>query len=371
MRLRYIFFTVIIAGQVFLYGSFWSRVDVATADFPAYYVAATLWKSGANPYHLKQQCQLESRIIKEGCIPYAHPPYLLPLIAAVSTSDYATSYWRWSTVLIVFALLSAIPLYFLKREAITTFQALLFFPLLMSIFMGNDTVVVLLSIALWVWLINDNKDFWSGLALSLGLVKPQLILLLAVPLLFSRRKAFAGFCVGGSVLTLLSFALVGPSGFRSIVELTLLTAKGEGFGFYQERMVNFTGILARNGINTVWAWPLFLIAIAGICILWRKRGITPASLSLAIVITVFACPHVHAYDLALLAIPLTFVHSLAPALGTLAMLSAFAMHREYVGAYVLLAALSAILSRQIIHNGRGLFRIKRTNTPSLSEMTAR
>jgi hypothetical protein len=311
-------------------------MNTASGDFPAYYATARLWASGQNPYNLSEQCRIQSTIINDGCIPFAHPPYLLPVIAALSNSNYATSYWRWCAFLILVSLLCWFPLYQVTRDSQTVLQALLFFPLMIGLFMGIDTIVVFLAVALWLWLINSNKDFWAGMALAVGLVKPQLIVMLALPLLFSRRKAFLGFCVGGAVLTFSSLGLVGIQGFRGIIELTSLTAKGQGFGFYQERMGNFMGILARAEISPFWAWPVFAIAIAVIALVWRRFGLNPQSIALAMVLTLFASPHVHGYDMALLIIPVMFIHPLAPAIATIVTIVAYSIHREYLGFDVLL-----------------------------------
>jgi hypothetical protein len=82
-------------------------------------------------------------------------------------------------------------------------------------------------------------------------------------------------------------------------------------------MFNTTGILARLGINTVWAWPIYAAGIAGLSIYLRKHRITLSSISFAVLVTVVICPHLFAYDLSYLVLPLIGVHPLGIFVGSL------------------------------------------------------
>lgn len=273
----------------------------------------------------------------------AHPPVMLPILSIVSSSNFTKSYWRWIFVLLAASVAAFVVLWKLSGNGPGSAQSLIFYPLVLSIYFGNDTPIVLLAVVLWAWLlVDERRDFLAGLALSLTVIKPQLAIILAVPLLFSKPKSFLGFCVGGLAFTGFSLALIGSDGFTGIVNITRIMASGKGYGIYQTTMVNTTGIFARAGLSPFWSWPLFLFATAGLCVFWRYHGGNIATISLSLIGALFFSPHVHPYDLALLAIPLVFAHRLAPLLASLIMLLVAPFNAGYIGAFILFVPLTSI-----------------------------
>jgi hypothetical protein len=350
-RTKSFFPWLVIAAQIFIYGHFWYGADKTTTDFPAFHAVGLLWKSGQQPYDLEKQCRVEKEVNPaQPCLPFAHPPILLPAMALTSDSDYVASYWRWTMLTTILLCLCLIPLYFLSRDLPVTIQSILFFPAMFGLWMGQDNALVLLAVVLFAWLIKSNQDFLAGAALSLGAVKPQLILVLAIPLIFSRVKAFFGFATGGLVLLLFSLALVGIEGLKGILRLTALMSKIQGYGVWPEGMYNVTGILARAGLNHFWTWPLFIVAILFICILWNRKGLNSATISIAIIVTVFTAPHGHLWDLSLLIIPLLRLHRLAPTLGSLIIIATFPFGITYTIAYAMMLALALLHYRKLDEN---------------------
>lgn len=338
----------VIAAQLLIYGPYWYRADKSTTDFPAFHATALVWKSGQQPYNLENQCRTEKEINPaQPCLPFAHPPILLPLMALASNSDYNSSYWRWTFITGLMLLLTLIPLYFLTRDLIISVQSILFFPAMFGLWMGQDNALVLLAVVLFALLLKMDRDFLAGLALSLGAVKPQLLLVLGIPLLFCRIKAFLGFCAGCAILVLFSLALVGFDGLRGILQLTNLMSRIQGFGVWPEGMYNVTGILARAGVNHFWSWPVYGLAIVAVSLLWKRKGITPATLSIALVLSVFTAPHVHLWDLSLLIIPLLLLHRLAPAIGSLIVIAAFPFGMTYIVTYGMMLGLVILYYRQL------------------------
>ena len=205
---------IFIVLQIVLYAAAWRTVLPKETDFPAFYSAARLWEQGTNPYDLEKQCAAQIPIRGVPCLPFAHPPVLLPLLSTVSSDNFAGSYYRWTIVLLVVVVACVFPFYKISRQWQTSIQSILFLPIVISLALGQDTPFILLSVLLWLWLLGEGKDFWAGLFLSLSVIKPQIAILLGVPMLFARPRAFAGFCAGGLALLLFSFALVGADGFR-------------------------------------------------------------------------------------------------------------------------------------------------------------
>src|SRR5689334_17495403 len=178
--------------QVVLYVAAWRTVLPNESDFPAFYSAARLWHEGANPYDLEQQCSKQLPIRGEPCLPFAHPPVLLPLVSLISGGDFVRSYYRWTTVLLVAVLVCLIPLYKISKQWQLSIQSILFLPIVIALALGQDTPFILLAVLCWLWLLGERQDFLAGLVLSLSVLKPQVAILLGLPLLFSRPKAFSG-----------------------------------------------------------------------------------------------------------------------------------------------------------------------------------
>ena len=351
MRKHSLFPWLVIAAQLFIYGHFWYGADKTTTDFPAFHATALVWKSGQQPYDLENQCRVEKQVNPvQPCLPFAHPPILLPAMAAVSDWNYVASYWRWTLFTSFLLVLCLIPLYFLSKDLPRAVQSMLFFPAVFGLWMGQDNALVLLSVLLFVWMLKVDKDFLAGAALSLGVVKPQLVLVLAVPLIFSRVKAFLGFFTGGFILVIFSLALVGTAGLKGILNLTVLMSKIEGFGVWPEGMYNVTGILARSGLNHFWVWPIFLLAIVSVCILWKRKNLNLATISIGIIVSIFTAPHVHLWDLSLLILPMLTLHRLAPAIGSLIIIATFPFGVTYAITYAMMLTL-AILHYRTLKSG--------------------
>src|SRR5687768_6712255 len=71
------------------------------SDFAAFYSAALLWKQHQNPYDHSRSCAIQTRAGNLLCLPFFHPPVLLPLLSIVSDDNYEASYLRWSAILLI------------------------------------------------------------------------------------------------------------------------------------------------------------------------------------------------------------------------------------------------------------------------------
>jgi hypothetical protein len=331
-----LFSLFILVGLIIFYFTIWRSVRSELTDFPPFYAAARLLQSGENPYNVENQCRVQGEVRSDLCMPFNHTPVLLPLIASITNQDYVASYKRWSLILLIVVALSFIPAYYLSRNFDSSVQALLFVPVFISITQGQDTAFILLAVFLWTWLLMRKMDFWAGIALSLAVLKPQIALLLALPLLFSRPKAFVGFCVGSLAAALFGLWLVGPSGYLGLIEIAKLTARGQMAGLNHVDMYSAAGILARVGISPTWVWLVFALTLVAVSLLWRKWNGSVHSLSLGIIGTIIAAPHLLFHDLAMLTVPIYLVHPFAPIIATFILLSFRALGAPYLGAYVVI-----------------------------------
>lgn len=334
---------VFILLQVILYVAAWRTVQPKETDFPAFYSAARTWANHHNPYSLEEQCRVQLPIRGVPCLPFAHPPVLLPLISLVSSEDFNWSYYRWSLVLVLVTAICIVPIYYLCGDWKLTFQTILFFPVIVAITLGQDTPFILLAVFLWLWLLTTKRDVLSGLALSMAVVKPQIAILLAVPLLFSRPKAFAGFGLGASMLTVYSFALVGAEGFRGLLQIVEVMSEGEGYGINPRVMLNATALLVRSGLSMAWSWPVFIVGVLAISIYWKRNGTNLKELSVGIILALFCAPHLHFHDLSLLGPSLVLTNPLVAILSSIVLLVGYAFALQQWLGYALMVALLLLL----------------------------
>lgn len=346
----------ILAVLLILYFSEWRRNDLRPSDFAAFYSGAILWEQGHQPYDPQAVCDVQARIGVPVCLPFFHPPVLLPLISAVSNGDYAGSFLRWAVVLSVVLVLCAIPLQKLAScDLLDVLLYLTFFPVFVSILQGQDTAFVLLGVLLCAFFLRDGKDNLAGIALGLTVLRPHLAIAISIPILFARPKAFRAFFLTGLVLVVYSLALVGPEGFRGILNTVLITAKDADATTQQRAMYNLVGIFSRLGISAFWAWPIYIGSIVLISILWRRRGITLSTFGLCILCALFTSPHLHAHDLSLLLVPLLAWPAFSTPLLSIGFIAAivFAFEHLFVYALMLTIALTSE-STQFIFGVRSL-----------------
>jgi hypothetical protein len=324
---------------VLFYISSFRKIDPRPSDFGAFYSGAILWESGIPAYDLPSACRIQSQVGVPVCLPFFHPPILLPILSAVSNSDYRASFYRYAGILLLVTFVCAIVLRYLIKSWLDAFLYASFIPLFASIIQGQDTVFVLLGILIGLYLLLRDHDSYAGIAFSLTALRPHWAIFLAFGLLLARPKAFRTYLLCGFVLVVYSWLLVGTDGFRDLLNVTLLSAKGIDASTNQGKMYNLVAILTRLNVSPFWAWPFFTAAMICVGLLWRKFEITLQTFSIGIVLMLFFSPHLHTHDLSLLIIPLfVWPAAVAPMLSILFIASSV-FHVEQPFIYMLMAAL--------------------------------
>jgi hypothetical protein len=324
---------------VLFYISVFRTTDPRPSDFAAFYSGAILWENGMPAYDLPSACRVQSQVGIPLCMPFFHPPILLPILSAVSNSDYRSSFYRYAVILLLVSVLCAIVLGYLIRSWLDAVLYSSFIPLFTSILQGQDTAFILLGILIGLYLLLKDRDSYAGIAFSLTALRPHWAIFLAFGLLLARPKAFRTYLLSGVVLVVYSWLLVGTEGFRDLLDVTLLSARGIDASTNQGKMYNLVAILIRLKISAFWAWPFFIAAMIFVGLLWRKFAITLQTFSIGIVLMLFLSPHLHAHDLSLLIIPLlVWPAAVAPMLSILFVASSV-FHVEQAFIYLLMAGL--------------------------------
>lgn len=329
--------------QLSLYGaylvSYVRSGQVRGADFRWFYAVGMAMRQDGpgSAYDLRlagiEQARVAGKPVgTEALLLPNHPPFVFPLMALLAGLEYSSAYL---VNFLLTYLVTALVLVRLARELRArgwraferlAFLAglLLFEPFFISALKGQDTYLLLIGGLLLFAGFQKERDWLAGLGLALTLVRPQVALVLALPFLFDRRRVFWWFLAGGLAFGLLSFALVGWNGAQQFVAVLRLSTGVQGYDADEKAMVDSVGLLLRLlpglGLETIHAlgWGLFGAATVGACLAWRfARPVRLWHLCLSLVLALFAAPHLHYHDLAVLAAPLAAVALLAVRRGRL------------------------------------------------------
>jgi hypothetical protein len=327
---RRIFVIAGITALVLSYIGLWIRlindpVERTGADFIHFYSAGRVAQRYgiSHVYNLELQQEVEEEqvgfdLAPGQVLPFNHLPFLIPILEGLMSENYVASFYRWDFLMsALFVLGIGILSQSLKQTGLDRNSILvaavggfLFLPVFVSLQNGQDTALVFLGTAIWVYGLFSGRDMFAGVGLSLTTARPHIALMLAIPMLICYRKVFLGFLFGTGVLAVFSVLLLGVDGTKEFINILILTAGGNWYGTHQEAMLNLIGLLLRtlpleaNTIRLI-GWIFYGIAIIVLCMLWSRKGdLQDGRLGLTVTLAVFAVPHLHFHDLALLLIPI-------------------------------------------------------------------
>jgi hypothetical protein len=288
--------------------------DVGNVDFIQYWAAHRLMRAGQDPYDSRLVLALERAQGLPGTEPQLgwNPPWLVTMMSPILALPMRASAMLWLGINIVFALLIGLLTTRTYRGGAAMRPALLpafflFLPLIVNLHFGQVGLLLALSAAAFLYLVQRRRDFWGGLLLVPLTVKPHLTYLL-VPLLVywtlagRRWRAPLGLLLGFVVLV--ACTNVRYPGSISAWMTGMQTRAPTAYvaatlvGMVRLLLVFVTGQLPR--------WPL--VAIPGIALiaatvwlLWRRprpdlRRLLPPLLALSL----FTSPYGWLFDQCLL-----------------------------------------------------------------------
>ena len=328
---RRVFVITGLTAVLIVYSVLWlqmisSRAVRTGADFIVFYTAGHIAQTNGaeNVYDPGLQQVVEQRLVGFQLVSgqvllYNHVPYLIPILTMLISENYVTAFYRWAILLLmIFSAGTILLARSLNRAGwakadvwLAGAGILTFFPIFVSLLNGQDTAFLFFGSCLLVVGLCTGRDWLAGLGLALTTIRPQITVLLAIPFLFRRQKVFGWFGLGAGILGGLSLAVLGVEGTRGFLNLLLVSASGEWYGLKEPAMVNLIGLLWRfvpglGGYAIHWiGWVAYGTTLIGLCVLWaRSREISEKQLGVAIIVSLFAVPHLHYHDLTLLIVAL-------------------------------------------------------------------
>ena len=305
-------------------------------DFTSFCTGALIFRSGHSQqlYDLVLQASVQRSLLrpygwifKDGLLPYIYPPFFAPLIIPLSYLPLGVAFHVWNLISLAFLLASVKVLLNQQHRGtsrdflVAGLVVLSFFPVFEAFYKGQSVCLVLFAFALAYVNLKRGHEGWAGVALAIGLIKPQLVVFVALVLLTQRRwRAILSLGGAGLLLAGLSWVLVGTQGMKAYASLSRSVMMWNGlYNFLPTRMANVRGTVYRfarafelvGGAEPA-AWVLLLATVGCSAILlvlilrcwkggWRPTGATfDLKFAFTLIGTLLLTPYLYGHDLSLL-----------------------------------------------------------------------
>ena len=219
-------------------------------DFCAFYAGAQVYHhSPSQLYNPSLQRQAERAAVGRDDIPFDRAPYELLLWLPLSRFPFHTAFWMWRVISLG---LLAVAARLLSRTLATRYTpagvfaiALAFFPVPYSLWMGEDSILLLAIFTGAIWFLSWQHEFLAGLVLGLAVGRLELILPIAlVYLLWRRWRLVGGIICSGAAMAAISLAMVGRSGIARMISLVLEAENSKRMAEHPVMMPNLRGLIA-------------------------------------------------------------------------------------------------------------------------------
>jgi hypothetical protein len=259
-----------------------------THDFLEYWTAAHLLAHHQNPYSLLQVLKAQKMLgwTEHDPLMFVSPPWALTLILPLSLLDsYSFAWVLWVSILIAavaMASLLLMDIYFgavrIPEVTDSIFNrclfAFTFYPVILCLKYAQTTPFALLGLAGFLYFDLNRRPIAAGVLLSLTLIKPQLLFLVWLAVLFRSSqqrewRLLASVCVVLAALTTLA-ASFDRSLFRhyhQLIDTPYLRLNPSGMIGGVRRCLN-------RGDITATYWMQFVLPVIGIIwfwFYWRKH----------------------------------------------------------------------------------------------------
>jgi hypothetical protein len=218
---------LVLLGLLFLAVFVLSRLKLSVPryDYINYWSAGRLNVQGANPYDLDQLLALQHQggWTENWALPTWYPPWALPVLMLFSQFDYSTSRLLWfmiSVSILVFAILQSWKMYAGPPRLIWVglLVGTLFTPTLISLMLGQASPWILLGLMGFLIFIGQPRTYWlAGLFAGLTSIKPQLLILFWIALLFWSTKQKKWQVIIGSLVTVAAGFIISVSFNHNVI----------------------------------------------------------------------------------------------------------------------------------------------------------
>jgi len=177
-------------------------------------------------------------------------------------------------------------------------------PFAETIIIGQTSGFMLLVWVFGIGLALGKRDVAAGIILGLGAFKPQLFLLVPVVLVARGRWRMLGaFCATGAALVAIGVLACGPHAYVAWIGLLRSQPYADVREANMFHMCSIEALLHGLPFAGVVHALVAVAAIAMLFVFARKTDDEPRAWSAAILVTLFATPHLIVYDAVLFIVP--------------------------------------------------------------------
>jgi hypothetical protein len=303
-----------------------TQTERVGSDFMGLYTSAKISQNQgfAYIYDIDNQQSFQAQIVGFTFHPdqtsyFTHPPFITPLVRLITDNNYTNSLARWTFILLLINGLSIFVLvqslrsksFQTKEVWILSMSAFLFWPTFSGLMNGQDVIILLLGMSIWMFQLLAGNQITAGLSLSLSAIRPQMAIMLSIPFLFRRQKVFLGFVIGGLVLALTSLGLIGFAGLSRYINILGVVESGLWYLPHSKDMPTISGFIRRNfetidkDLFRYISLSGYLTGLAIISAWWHKnQELREKHIGLLVLAGLIFVPYAHYHELTLLLIPI-------------------------------------------------------------------
>jgi hypothetical protein len=297
----------------------WTKpATLNTTDFVNFYAAATIVRQGRAAVLYQAQTQaplLHSLLGRQSRDYFLHPPFFAAGLAPLSYLSIEKAFVVWT--LLNMALLGLLPVLFgectefVRRRPQLGLVGILFFPILVTLTLGQDSILLMFLVSAAYSLLKRGRDGIAGFILSAATIKFQYVLVIVGFLLLQRRwKVVATFAGGCAVLVAFSVVLLSWNGVWRYIDFVHDYDVHGGYGaIHTAQMVNWRGFFAGMG------WPknirlyasfgsIASLVFGAVCSRFIDERNASIGFALFVTLSILASPYAYFQDATLLLLPL-------------------------------------------------------------------
>jgi hypothetical protein len=291
---------------------------LAVTDFRAFYSAGRMVLGGQTGrlYDLQSQWWWQNQLFGGGVMPFVNPPFSVLWMLVPASLSFLAGYIGWAAVNLGLAGTIGRRLYAKSKSRYLLAGWVAFFPVGVCLLQGQWSLWLVLAVMIGIDYINWGRDFWGGMSFALLLIKPQLLVIPLLVLMWrGKMRALGGMMVGILGLILVSLLVVGGDG---MVKYTRLLSEVKNWSYtytvdpttmyswrgWVENVLGFLGGQTRDIL-----WVVGVGMVTGLMLWAMKRSkcgdevFSTWGWTLMVLVMIFTSFHLGYHDLALLVIP--------------------------------------------------------------------
>ncbi|MGH2411358.1 MAG: glycosyltransferase family 87 protein, partial [Chloroflexota bacterium] len=190
------------------------------SDFQVFYAGAVADQHGVNPFDWPSMWQVEQQVYNGGVghgapfafAPYADPPPFALLSRPLTSLNEADAYRLWAVFILLCGALGAylaVPEWPSRSRILAATLTAISPVVLFDLRLGQNSTPLLLALGAALWFTARKQPLVAGLCLGCGLLKPHLMLPIAVIVILAAPREARKPMAAGLLIAALTWGLVG------------------------------------------------------------------------------------------------------------------------------------------------------------------